>query len=1044
MIVLHAGLLNDQVIIWAEEQVSLRAFGDAKQTKRARKNRHPFSAPYARILSAIEQSALPEEMDSSRVATIQAWLPSAENFPVPSSRLLCTDDDVFEFQPPTKHLPWAIDTVAMHALEIVALVERAQTGHILTPGVILSSEFSFIVQLARFSSALVARQQYLPGVVQRGGDYFACWKPIFSPDDHAKIQDFADLMPPVVRALTSVQSSSRAPSAPPATLVTGYINAFVDDAARFASSKIVKSMPMRKNAYLSVHDCWLHALSSASGRMNFEAAEIEKFATQLGDWQHPLLISEFAEFRLCFRLEEPNINEYERESGLVQQRTDLLNADNWNVHYLLQCVKDPSLMIPAEDAWLNVGAVRKTFDASNFRPREQLLRSLGQASRLSEYVNDSLKAPTPSGFALSNSNVFQFLNETAQTLEEAGFGVMLPAWWRKGQRAKIKRRANVDSSMKIRGDKLTLDHVVEFNWELALGDITLTQAELETLTALKSPLVKIRGQWILVTQEDIQASIDFLQKKVRKKGTLGELVKLALTKTADDGAEVVVDARGWVGEFLKQLNSPHVMTELPTPSSFNGELRHYQQRGFSWLDFLSGWGLGACLADDMGLGKTIQTLALIQKQKNEGSAGPVLLVCPTSVVSNWCKESARFTPQLSVMVHHGGKRKKGDPFIKDVHQHDVVISTYGLLDRDRLQLQEISWTGVILDEAQNIKNNMTKQSVAARGLKSSYRIALTGTPVENSVADLYSIMEFLNPSFLGSSRDFRNRFLIPIQVEGNVLAEELLKEITQPFILRRVKTDKNIISDLPDKQEMKVYCSMSKEQVTLYSAVVDDLIERLAIVDPQRRAGEILAAMTQMKQVCNHPAHFNADNSELDGRSGKLDRLVEMIEEVLRSGEKALIFTQFAEMGKLIKKQLQEKFGEEVLFLHGGVSRKARDEMVERFQSADGPSLFVLSLKAGGTGLNLTAANHVFHFDRWWNPAVENQASDRAYRIGQKKNVQVRKFITAGTLEDKIDEIIDDKQRTADVVVGAGEGWLTALSNDDLKRVFTLSKEVFV
>ncbi len=1044
MIVLHAGLFDDQVILWAEEPIAVREIDGAKQGHRTRKKRHPFSAPYARVLSAIEQSALPEEIDSSRVATIQIWLPSTDDFPVPSSRLLCSDDDGFEFQKPTRHSPWAVDTVAMHALEIVDLVDRAESGHILSPGVILGSEFSYIVQLARFSSALVARQQYLPGVIQRGGDYHACWKPIFSPDDHAAVREFADLMPPVIRALTSVQSSSRAPSTPPVNLVMGYVHAFVDDAARFASSKVVKSIPMRNNAYSSVHDCWLHALSSASGRMNFEASEIEKFATQLDEWQHPLLVSEFAEFRLCFRLEEPAINEHELESGLVQQRADLSTADNWNVHYLLQCVKDPSLMIPAEEAWLNVGAVRKTFDASNFRPREQLLRSLGQASRLSESINDSLKSPTPSGFTLSNSNVFQFLNETAQTLEQAGFGVMLPSWWRKGQKAKIKRRANVDSSMKIREGKLTLDHVVEFDWELALGDITLTQGELERLTSLKSPLVKIRGQWMLVTQEDIQASIDFLQKKVRKKGTLGELVKLSLTKTADDGAEVVVDAKGWLGEFLEQLHEPQVMTELPTPLMFNGQLRHYQQRGFSWLDFLSQWGLGACLADDMGLGKTVQTLALIQKQKNEGSAGPVLLVCPTSVVSNWCKESARFTPHLSVMVHHGGKRKKGDRFIEDANQHDIVISTYSLLDRDRQQLQEIPWAGVILDEAQNIKNNMTKQSVAARGLKSRYRVALTGTPVENSVADLYSIMDFLNPNILGSSRDFRDRFLIPIQVIGDMYAEERLKQITQPFILRRVKTDKSIISDLPDKLEMKVYCSMSKEQVTLYSAVLDELFDKLASIEPERRAGVILAAMTQMKQVCNHPAHFNADNSELDGRSGKLDRLVEMIEEVLRSDEKAFIFSQFAEMGKLIKKQLQEKFGLEVLFLHGGVSRKVRDEMVERFQSADGPSLFVLSLKAGGTGLNLTAANHVFHFDRWWNPAVENQASDRAYRIGQKKNVQVRKFITAGTLEDKIDEIIDDKQRTADVVVGAGEGWLTALSNQDLKRVFTLSKEALV
>ncbi|MBS2005193.1 MAG: DEAD/DEAH box helicase, partial [Cyanobacteria bacterium SZAS LIN-5] len=314
----------------------------------------------------------------------------------------------------------------------------------------------------------------------------------------------------------------------------------------------------------------------------------------------------------------------------------------------------------------------------------------------------------------------------------------------------------------------------------------------------------------------------------------------------------------------------------------------------------------------------------------------------------------------------------------------------------------------------------------------------------NSVTDLYSIMDFLNPNLLGSLYSFRDQFLIPIQVDRSHSAQLLLKSITQPFILRRLKTDKSIINDLPDKMEMKVFCSLTREQVTLYTAVVDSVAERMAQASNQERLAILLSGVVQMKQVCNHPAHFAGDNSALDGRSGKLERLTEMLEEILRCGEKALIFTQFAEMGKLLKQHLQEKFGEEVLFLHGGTPRKLRDQMVERFQSHDGPSLFVLSLKAGGTGLNLTAANHVFHYDRWWNPAVENQASDRAFRIGQKKNVQVHKFITAGTLEEKIDKLIEEKQKTADIVVGSGEAWISQMSNEDLKKLFKLSDEVSV
>ncbi|HEY9734102.1 MAG TPA: DEAD/DEAH box helicase [Drouetiella sp.] len=1028
MIILHAGLLNDQVSLWAEESSAARKASVELPKRRGGVSKHPYSASFARVFSAVDKSALPSEVDSARVSAVQAWLPSNNDMPIPSSRLLWPED--VEFPSPTKHSAWAIDTVTVHALEIVSLMDQAERGNVLSPGVILAGEFAYILQLAKFASSLVARQQYLPGVRENGDAYFACWKPIFAPDDHATISDIAQSMPPVVRSLTSIATSSKvSPTASrsPIELVSGYVNAFVDDAVRASASSVVRSIYQSKNAYLNVHDCWVHALATGSGRMNFDSREIAEFARRLDEWEQPLLISEFAQFRLCFRLEEPP--------------DDASAGGNWKVQYLLQCVKDQSLLIPAEDAWINAGAVRKTFDASNFKPREQLLRALGQASRVSTQVEDSLKTKAPSGFYLNNEEAFLFLTDTVQTLEQAGFGVMLPAWWRKGQKSKVRKKASVQGALKVAGSKFTLDAIVDFDWEMSLGETTLTRDELETLAALKIPLVKIRGQWMLVSKDDIQQAINFLQKKVRTKGTLRDAVNMALTQSAPDGSEVTVDASGWVGEFLHQLNEPQVMVELTAPDDFCGILRNYQTRGYSWLHFLSQWGLGACLADDMGLGKTIQTLALIAKQKAEGAQGPVLLVCPTSVVSNWCKEAARFAPGLSVMVHHGGKRKKGDSFVEDVMHSDIVISTYGLLDRDLKHLQEIAWNGVVLDEAQNIKNNRTKQSIAARSLNSRYRIALTGTPVENSVSDLYSIMDFLNPNLLGNPTNFKGRYLIPIQVEKNSQAAARLKAVTQPFILRRLKTDKSIITDLPEKMEMKVYCSLTKEQVTLYSAVLNELAAKLAAGEDAQRGGFVLAAMSHLKQICNHPAQFSGDNSELDGRSGKLDRLVEMLEEILRSGEKALIFSQFAEMGKLIKQQLQDKFGEEVLFLHGGVSRKQRDEMVTRFQSADGPSFFVLSLKAGGTGLNLTAANHVFHFDRWWNPAVENQASDRAFRIGQKRNVQVHKFITAGTLEDKIDELVEEKQQTADFIVGSGEGWLTSLSNEELKKIFSLSKE---
>ncbi len=1041
MIILHAGILNNQTVLWGEEPVAGREtlpIGKKRTPKeRVAGMRHPFSAPYEKLISSVHATVPDLAIDGTRVAAVRAWLPSTDRLPIPSSRLLYGDDFVTEKS--TGLLAWLVYGITLRDVEIAKLLESAESSHILSPGVVLGSEFTYVAQLVRYGAALVARQQYLPSVVRKDGRYFAHWQPVFSLEDHATIAKLAGMMPNVVRALGEVQMSALPPTTARQQIVSRFLDAYVDQCARAASSAAIQNVGGKPKTYESVHDCWLDALSSPTGEMIFDFVELGKFATQIDEWQQPIMSNEYAQFRLCFRLEEPSVDEFVEGPGNFV----VPGSRNWHVQYFLQDTKDQSLLIPASEAWRNTGKVRKTFAASKFRPREQMLRSLGQASRLSDHVDESLKNSTPEGFTLDSSDAFDFLTETAPTLEEAGFGVMLPSWWRKGHRARIKRTANVNSTMKVKG-KLTMDSIVEFDWEMALGDFKLTEDELRTLAAWKTPLVNIRGQWIHVSSDDIQAAVEFLQRKTRSKATVKELVKLALTKIGPAGIETEVVATGWMSDLLQQLNQPESLQELETPKAFVGQLRPYQQRGYSWLSFLSQWGLGACLADDMGLGKTIQTLAMIQKFKAEGETRPVLLVCPTSVVNNWRKEAHRFTPDLSVLVHHGSNRKKGEHFIEDASKSNVVISTYSLLYRDVEHLKRISWAGVILDEAQNIKNDLTKQSKAAREIDSPYRIALTGTPVENSVGDLFSLMQFLNPDFLGSSSGFRKNFLYPIQVGKDANARERLKQMTQPFILRRLKTDKSIITDLPEKMEMKVYCTLSKEQVTLYTAVLNDLEEKLLHAEGIERGGLVLSALSRLKQVCNHPAHFNADNSELDSRSGKLDRLLEMIEEVLRSDEKALIFSQFAEMGGMIKRHLQAKLGVEVLFLHGGISRSQRDEMVERFQSPNGPPLFVLSLKAGGTGLNLTAANHVFHFDRWWNPAVENQASDRAFRIGQTKNVQVRKFICAGTLEDKIDEIIDTKQELADTVVGSGEGWLTTLSNEDLRKVLALSKEAFV
>jgi len=440
---------------------------------------------------------------------------------------------------------------------------------------------------------------------------------------------------------------------------------------------------------------------------------------------------------------------------------------------------------------------------------------------------------------------------------------------------------------------------------------------------------------------------------------------------------------------------------------------------------------------------TIQTITLLLHERDRlGATAPTLLVCPTSVIGNWVRELQRFAPSLRVMAHRGPERRHGAAFAEAADEHDVVLTSYPLLVRDREEIGELQWGTVVLDEAQNIKNAAARQAQAARALKAGNRVALTGTPVENRLSELWSIMAFLNPGYLGSEAAFRRELARPIERTGDPQARERLRRLTAPFILRRLKTDPTIISDLPEKLEMKVYCSLTPEQATLYQAVVDEAIEGIEEAESGgsaiQRRGQVLAMLMKLKQVCNHPAQFLHDGSAVDGRSGKLLRLREMLEEVYAGDDRALIFTQFAELGTMLQRHLQQTFYDDVLFLHGGTPARERDSMVRRFQASGGPRVFILSLKAGGTGLNLTAANHVFHFDRWWNPAVENQATDRAFRIGQTRNVQVHKFICGGTLEEHIDEMIESKRALAESVLGADESWLTELNTAQLRDLVAL------
>jgi SNF2 family DNA or RNA helicase len=814
-------------------------------------------------------------------------------------------------------------------------------------------------------------------------------------------------------------------------LAMGALQAFVDAEARAvvpAADDLLPPRRGRRPKRLPAEEAWLTALTVPDGRVDADPGALEALAEALTPWDE-IGIEEPGTARATLRLTE------------IETAED--DIARWRLEFLLQSVADPSLLVPAEQTWNDDGSLRRWLDS----PDELLLTELGRAVRLYPELASGLRTARPSGIDLDAEGAYHFLSTAAPLLDEAGFGVLLPSWWDRRRKLGLAVSASTPvDGMVATARRFGREQLIEFRWDLAVGDDTLTEDEIDALARTKAPLIRLRGQWVAVDPEQLRRGLEFLQRNPSGCATTSEILAMAASHPDDTDTPLAITsvrADGWLGDLLNGA-AAQSLQPLEPPPEFDATLRPYQQRGLSWLAFLSSLGLGSCLADDMGLGKTVQLLALESAQRHDDpETAPTLLLCPMSLVGNWQREAAKFAPALRVYAHHGGTRLRGKALRKHLRRVDLMVTTYATATRDIDELAGYRWNRVVLDEAQAVKNSLSRGAKAVRRLDADHRVALTGTPVENRLAELWSIMDFLNPGLLGSSEVFRARYAIPVERYGQTEPAERLRRVTRPYVLRRVKTDPAIIDDLPEKIEVKQYCRLTTEQASLYQSIVDEMMEKIENTDGIERRGNVLAAMTKLKQVCNHPAQLLHDRSAIGARSGKVIRLEEILEEILAEGDRVLCFTQFTEFAEMLVSHLAARFGQsarDIAYLHGGVPKKRRDEVVARFQSGEGPSIFLLSLKAGGTGLNLTAANHVVHLDRWWNPAVENQATDRAFRIGQKRTVQVRKFICTGTLEEKIDDMIEEKKALADLVVGDGEGWLTELSTGDLRKLFTLSE----
>jgi SNF2-related domain/SNF2 Helicase protein/Helicase conserved C-terminal domain len=723
---------------------------------------------------------------------------------------------------------------------------------------------------------------------------------------------------------------------------------------------------------------------------------------------------------------------------LDEREDDALVLELW-----LQAEDDPTLGLPASLLWSGDGDIFAFLRDGD--PRRDLIRQLTELDPVLAEMGIEFDAAEPDEAVLEPETVRSFLRNGLPALEERGIPVLLPAAWvRSPARVRVNLAASSQPARRASGF-LSPTELARFDWRLAVGDAVLTDDELAELAAAKEPFIRVAGKWHALRRSDVERALRFLDRRRAGAGIVDLVRAVSGLETDEAGVElgeVTLDAP--LASLLD--DGEQRFRSRPTPAAMKFELFPFQERGHGWLRMLGDLGVGAILADDMGLGKTVQAIAMFASEREDfgrDALGPTLVVCPMSVVKQWGAEIARFAPSLRVHLHHGTGRLTGAALTGAAHTHDIVVTSYDIAARDVDTLALVTWDRLLLDEAQDVKNPATKRARALRRIPARRKVAMTGTPIENRLGELWAIMDIVNPGLLGSRDWFERTFAKPIESFGNTAALERLRSIVQPFVLRRPKDSPEVELELPPITISKDYCRLTVEQASLYRATVDRWLARVeAHHDRFGRRGAVLAMLSHLKQVCNHPEMVVATGQPLDGRSGKLDRLLELLE-LVPAGDKALVFTQYPGFDRLVP-YLEQRLGKSVGFFHGRLNARQREDLLASFATEEGPAVLVISIRAGGRGLNLPAANHVIHFDRWWNPAVEQQATDRAHRFGQRKHVYVHSLISTGTLEERIDQMLDSKRELAEsVIAGRAEDWLGDLDLGAIRAAVELSVDPF-
>ncbi|KAF5091534.1 RNA polymerase-associated protein RapA [anaerobic digester metagenome] len=895
-----------------------------------------------------------------------------------------------------------------------------------SPDVHIGDTVTYLISFLESACILVRDGKFKPALVKTSSGYQISWTPALLPDDFSWLARYAAAMPPIMQ-FASEQKRIQKPLPNPEEFLFAALSGMMETIIKQALKKHPPSIRPGKRMIEHEKDALAFMASLTGKDLNIQDHELDPvFAEKMDEW-------------LLFRKE----GSVPFHTCIIVQEPDGEDLEPWTIQLCVRSEGDPDLLISAKTIW-NLPDKSGGMLPPGTVLIQELLTGLSRAVSVSPVLKDCLSGSNPTNAEIPLADAATFLTTEVLAVKDKGVDVILPSWW-----TDEKYRPRIELGARKKGPAhrdgmLGISELISFDYRIAIGDESVSPEEFWQAVKQKTPIIKVKGRWIFGNAGALSTALtQFERRYIRGKPQAGDLIQLSVG--GFDGP-ITVQVRGtdeWTKDILAMLRSTQDAAECPIPAALNGTLRPYQETGHAFLLRCTERGFGACLADDMGLGKTIQTIAwFLSLKEHDPDLAPALIICPMSVAGNWEREIKRFAPSLSVWIHHGISRCRGDEFFRLISQYDLILTTYNLASRDIDHLSPVRWSAVILDEAQNIKNPNTLQSQAIRELIADRRIALTGTPVENRLLELWSIMDFLNPGYLGSQHAFQSRYGHLSGTEKDRHGTTELRLLIRPFLLRRMKTDKAVIADLPEKMESRVFCTLTHEQATLYQAVVEDMAQSLETVTGLARRGVIFRTITRLKQICNHPGLFIHDRGFLPERSGKVSRLLEMLEEVSEEGDSALIFSQYATFAEYLAGILRQRFSMPVSLLTGKTPRLERERLVREFQSSKEPSLFVISLKAGGTGLNLTAATHVFHVDRWWNPAVEDQATDRTYRIGQRQNVQVHLMIAAGTLEEQIDRINNEKRILGQEVLAQGEDLLTSLSTEELLDIVSLRDEV--